>query len=111
MTADIVQLNPDLAPELGSDERALIVDVEGFEGPLDLLLTLARQQKLPYQDMLLTVLTDEVTRRDGNGVRFRCCGALAPSRVSFPRTDHARSVAADGGKATPRQWLREPVRD
>jgi len=44
-------------------------------------LTLARQQKLPYQDMLLTVLTDEVTRHDGNAVRFRCCGALAPSRV------------------------------
>lgn len=31
---------------VGADEAALIVDVEGFEGPLDLLLTLARQQKV-----------------------------------------------------------------
>jgi hypothetical protein len=35
-----------LSPELASDEPALIVDVEGFEGPLDLLLMLARQQKV-----------------------------------------------------------------
>ncbi|MEJ2378927.1 MAG: segregation/condensation protein A, partial [Pseudolabrys sp.] len=27
-------------------EPAMIVDVEGFEGPLDLLLALARQQKV-----------------------------------------------------------------
>ena len=32
--------------ELASDEPALLVDVEGFEGPLDLLLMLARQQKV-----------------------------------------------------------------
>ena len=32
-------------PERGADEPALVIDVEGFEGPLDLLLTLARQQK------------------------------------------------------------------
>ena len=29
----------------GTTEPAMIVDVEGFEGPLDLLLALARQQK------------------------------------------------------------------
>ena len=31
-------------PERASDEPALIVDVEGFEGPLDLLLLLARER-------------------------------------------------------------------
>ena len=31
-----------MSPELASDEPALIVDVEGFEGPLD--LTAARAQ-------------------------------------------------------------------
>src|SRR3979411_2729266 len=32
--------------ERGTDEPPLLVDVEGFEGPLDLLLALARQQKV-----------------------------------------------------------------
>lgn len=59
MAADIVQLNPDPAPELASDERALIVDVEGFEGPLDLLLTLARQQKVDLAKISILALADQ----------------------------------------------------
>jgi segregation and condensation protein A len=59
MTADIVQLNPEIAPELASDERALIVDVEGFEGPLDLLLTLARQQKVDLAKISILALADQ----------------------------------------------------
>src|SRR3982074_1197130 len=59
MPADIVQLTPDLAPELGTDERALIVDVEGFEGPLDLLLTLARQQKVDLAKISVLALAEQ----------------------------------------------------
>jgi segregation and condensation protein A len=59
MTADIVQLNPVETPELASDERALIVDVEGFEGPLDLLLTLARQQKVDLAKISILALADQ----------------------------------------------------
>ena len=59
MTADIVQLNPDITPELASDERALIVDVEGFEGPLDLLLTLARAQKVDLAKISILALADQ----------------------------------------------------
>ena len=59
MTADIVQLNPVATPELASDERALIVDVEGFEGPLDLLLTLARQQKVDLAKISILALADQ----------------------------------------------------
>jgi len=59
MSAEIVQLNPDQSPELGSDERALIVDVEGFEGPLDLLLTLARQQKVDLAKISILALADQ----------------------------------------------------
>jgi segregation and condensation protein A len=62
MAAEIVQLNPDrpeYAPDLGSDERALIVDVEGFEGPLDLLLTLARQQKVDLAKISILALADQ----------------------------------------------------
>ena len=35
-----------LGADRGATEPAMIVDVEGFEGPLDLLLMLARQQKV-----------------------------------------------------------------
>jgi segregation and condensation protein A len=59
MTAEIVQLTPDVAPELASDERALIVDVEGFEGPLDLLLSLARQQKVDLTKISILALADQ----------------------------------------------------
>ncbi len=59
MTAEIVQFTPDLVPELASDERALIVDVEGFEGPLDLLLTLARQQKVDLSKISILALADQ----------------------------------------------------
>ena len=59
MTAEIVQFTPDVTPELASDERALIVDVEGFEGPLDLLLTLARQQKVDLAKISILALANQ----------------------------------------------------
>src|SRR5256884_3256708 len=48
-----------LSPELASDEPALIVDVEGFEGPLDLLLTMARQQKVDLAKISILALADQ----------------------------------------------------
>src|SRR5256886_16128402 len=48
-----------LSPELASDEPALIVDVEGFEGPLDLLLMLARQQKVDLSKISILALADQ----------------------------------------------------
>jgi len=42
-----------------SDEPALIVDVEGFEGPLDLLLTLARHQKVDLAKISILALADQ----------------------------------------------------
>src|SRR5437764_235961 len=48
-----------LSPELASDEAALIVDVEGFEGPLDLLLMLARQQKVDLSRISILALADQ----------------------------------------------------
>ncbi|HET9902423.1 MAG TPA: ScpA family protein [Xanthobacteraceae bacterium] len=41
------------------EEAALIVDVEGFEGPLDLLLTLARQQKVDLTRISILALADQ----------------------------------------------------
>ncbi len=43
----------------GATEPAMIVDVEGFEGPLDLLLTLARQQKVDLHKISILALADQ----------------------------------------------------
>ena len=58
MTADVLPFSPELA-ERASDEPALIVDVAGFEGPLDLLLTLARQQKVDLARISILALANQ----------------------------------------------------
>ena len=45
--------------ERASDEPALVVDVEGFEGPLDLLLALARQQKVDLAKISVLALAEQ----------------------------------------------------
>lgn len=49
----------DLGADRGTDEPALVVDVEGFEGPLDLLLTLARHQKVDLAKISILALADQ----------------------------------------------------
>jgi segregation and condensation protein A len=48
-----------LEADRASSEPAMIVDVEGFEGPLDLLLTLARQQKVDLAKISILALADQ----------------------------------------------------
>jgi segregation and condensation protein A len=52
-------LNETLGAERGSTEPAMIVDVEGFEGPLDLLLALARQQKVDLAKISILALANQ----------------------------------------------------
>ncbi len=52
------EFEADLAERSG-DEPSLMVDVEGFEGPLDLLLTLARQQKVDLAKISILALADQ----------------------------------------------------
>jgi len=52
------EFDPEL-PERASNEPSLMVDVEGFEGPLDLLLTLARQQKVDLAKISILALADQ----------------------------------------------------
>src|SRR5712672_4814563 len=59
MTADGVKAESEFTPELASGEQALVVDVEGFEGPLDLLLTLARQQKVDLAKISVLALAEQ----------------------------------------------------
>ena len=48
---------PDVPEPLAPDE-ALLLDIDGFEGPLDLLLTLARQQKVDLREVSILQLAD-----------------------------------------------------
>src|ERR1700741_5201090 len=59
MTPDEQQFITDLAAERADHEPALVVDVEGFEGPLDLLLALARQQKVDLAKISILALADQ----------------------------------------------------
>jgi segregation and condensation protein A len=58
MTSDEMKVETEFS-ELASHEQALVVDVEGFEGPLDLLLTLARQQKVDLAKISILALADQ----------------------------------------------------
>ena len=58
MIADDLQFVTEL-PERATHEPALVIDVEGFEGPLDLLLTLARQQKVDLAKISILALADQ----------------------------------------------------
>jgi segregation and condensation protein A len=58
MTAEDMQFVAEF-PERASDEPALVIDVEGFEGPLDLLLMLARQQKVDLAKISILALADQ----------------------------------------------------
>src|SRR6187431_3601077 len=58
MTAEIIPFETEIA-ERASDEPALVVDVEGFEGPLDLLLALARQQKVDLSKISVLALAEQ----------------------------------------------------
>jgi segregation and condensation protein A len=48
-----------ISSELASNEPALMVDVEGFEGPLDLLLMLARTQKVDLAKISVLALAEQ----------------------------------------------------
>jgi segregation and condensation protein A len=56
---DATAFTEDIANNRGSDEPTLIVDVEGFEGPLDLLLMMARQQKVDLAKISILALADQ----------------------------------------------------
>src|SRR5215210_1921165 len=45
--------------ERGESEPTLIVDVDGFEGPLDLLLELARRQKVDLTRISILALAEQ----------------------------------------------------
>src|SRR5216684_2296063 len=59
MNPDEIQFEADIAADRATSEPALVVDVEGFEGPLDLLLALARQQKVDLAKISILALANQ----------------------------------------------------
>jgi segregation and condensation protein A len=57
--SDEATLDFESVADRGTDEPALVVDVDGFEGPLDLLLALARQQKVDLAKISILALADQ----------------------------------------------------
>ena len=83
---------------LGADGEALVVDVEGFEGPLDLLLALARTQKVDIARVSIVALVDQYLDFIKNAQRLRleiaadylvmaAWLAFLKSRLLLPRDD------------------------
>lgn len=52
-------LSAGAAQDRAADGPALVVDVDGYEGPLDLLLTLARSQKVDLQKISILALAEQ----------------------------------------------------
>jgi len=59
MTAEILSFETGRPAEISDGEPSLVVDVEGYEGPLDLLLALARQQKVDLAKISILALADQ----------------------------------------------------
>ena len=78
MTAEIIPFGSEMA-ERASDEPALVVDVEGFEGPLDLLLTLARTQKVDLAKISILALAEQYLAYHRGGARS---GSRSPPIIS-----------------------------
>jgi segregation and condensation protein A len=59
MSAEILSFETGRPAEFSDDEPSLVVDVEGYEGPLDLLLALARQQKVDLAKISILALANQ----------------------------------------------------
>lgn len=59
MSAEILSFETGRPAEVAEGEPSLVVDVAGFEGPLDLLLALARTQKVDLAKISILALADQ----------------------------------------------------
>jgi segregation and condensation protein A len=92
--------------ERASDEPTLVVDVEGFEGPLDLLLMLARQQKVDLAKISILALADQYLAFIDEARRLRlelaadylvmaAWLAYLKSRLLLPETTPSEGMSAE----------------
>lgn len=82
-------LSPDLRAVLKRLKLSRLLDV------LPERLTLAQQQKIPYQDFLLLLLQDEVSRRDSLAATMRAQKAKLDPGAQLENWDDTASVSLD----------------
>jgi len=58
-------------------------------------MTLARQRKMPHQDFLITILGDEISRRDSNAVQIRTHRAHLDVTMQLEAWDETANVTYD----------------
>ena len=87
MTTDVI--SPDLKTVLRRLKLSRMLDT------LPERLTLARQQKMPHQDLLLQVLSDEATRRDSLAVTLRVQKARLDPMMCLDHWDSTAKVTFD----------------
>jgi segregation and condensation protein A len=94
------------AEERALSDASLVVDVSGFEGPLDLLLHLARSQKVDLAKISITALVDQYLEfiDHAQGLRIELAAdylvmaawlAYLKSRLLIPKTDAETGESAD----------------
>ena len=114
MTAEILSFETGRPTELAEGEPSLVVDVEGYEGPLDLLLDLIRKQQIDIKDIPIATITsqyleymDKAREMDVDlGAEFVYMAATLihiKSKMLLPR-DPALEAEGDGSE-DPRQEL------
>jgi DNA replication protein DnaC len=86
-TTDVI--SPDLKTVLRRLKLSRMVDT------LPERLTLARQQKMPHQDLLLQVLSDEIARRDSLAVTLRVQNARLDPTMRLENWDSTAKVTFD----------------
>lgn len=102
--ADVVPFDVE-APERASAEDAFRVDVDGFEGPLDLLLELARRQKVDLNRISVLALVEQYLAfiEEARRIRLELAAdylvmaawlAFLKSRLLLPETRKADEPAA-----------------
>ena len=116
MIAEDLQFTTEL-PERAADEPALVIDVEGFEGPLDLLLTLARQQKVDLAKISILALADQYLAfiEEARKLRLELAAdylvmaawlAYLKSRLLLPEQPEADGISAEDMATALAQRLR-----
>ncbi|CFX48519.1 Chromosome segregation and condensation protein ScpA [Candidatus Filomicrobium marinum] len=97
-TVETSDWNSPIEQAVAGDEEALVVDVAGFEGPLDLLLALARTQKVDISKISILSLAEQYLTfiAEARRLRLELAGdylvmaawlAYLKSRLLLPRED------------------------
>src|SRR6202000_1113827 len=106
MTAEILSFETGRPAEIADGEPALVVDVEGYEGPLDLLLALARQQKVDLAKISILALADQYLQfiEEARKIRLELAAdylvmaawlAFLKSRLLLPEPPSAEGPSAE----------------